>query len=93
MSKAWQRRSQERRVIFELDSEIVVRQVRPFGAGKYACRSDALEPLFLRCAQLGRDLEDAGVHWDIRHIYTEYNATYGQSACKARSLHWTYGLV
>ena len=75
MPKAWQRRSQERRVIFELDSEIVVRQVRPFGAGKYACRSDALEPLFLRCAQLGRDLEDAGVHWNIRHIYAEYNAT------------------
>ena len=71
--KAVQRRDLDKHVVFELDSLLLVRQVQPYGTGRYACRSPCLQPLFLQCIQCGRELDEAEVHWQIRHVYSEYN--------------------
>ncbi len=63
----------ESRVIFEMDSKLLVNQVRPYGKGKFACRSPTLQPLFLTCVDLGRQWMDSGITWEIRHIFSEYN--------------------
>ncbi len=73
MARAWERRNIDRSVTFEMDSVVVARQMQPYGIGKFACRSSALEPLFLRCVDLGHRLDGAGVDWQVRHIFAEYN--------------------
>ncbi len=73
MLRALERSEDEKSVVFELSSSLVVRQMRPFGLGKYACRSPSLQPTFLRCIGVGRRLDDAGVQWEVRHIYAEHN--------------------
>ena len=64
----------DRRVIFELDSQLVARQV-VVSRWKAACRSPTLRPHFRTCAQIGHALTERGVHWSMYHIYREYNAT------------------
>ncbi len=63
----------DRKVVFELDTDFIVRQVQPFGKGKYACRSPLLVPLFLQVAAMGTRLREEGVDWIIRHVYGDYN--------------------
>ena len=72
-ARALERRDVDRDVVFELDSKLIVRQVMPFGVSKYACRSPHLQPLYIVCADVGKELDNAGVRWAIRHIYSEYN--------------------
>ena len=72
-AKAFERSSLDRAVVFELDTNFIVRQVLQYGKGKYACRSPLLIPLCLRCAALGSQLEEAGVSWEVRHVFSEYN--------------------
>ena len=61
------------KVVLKTMSQLLSRQVKPFGTGKYACRNSVLLPLYTRCIDVGRQLEDAHVRWEIRHIYSEYN--------------------
>ena len=72
-ARAVERQTIDRHVIFEVDSQLLARQVQPFGVGKYACRSPALQQLWLECTERGRHLEQMGVFWEIRHIYKEFN--------------------
>ena len=62
-------------ILFEVDSKVVARQVVRFGVGKYACRSETLKALFLRCVGIGHHLDRAGVRWRVRHVYREFNQT------------------
>ena len=71
--RAFERRHVDRGVVFETSSMLIARQVQDFGKGKFACRSESLQSLFLPCVSLGRQLSAAGVAWRIRHVYTEYN--------------------
>ena len=73
MLRALERSGDEKSVVFELSSSLIVRQMQPFGVGKYACRSPALQPVFLRCVSASHRLDNVGVTWEIRHIYGEYN--------------------
>ena len=72
-ARALERSATDTVVTFELDTNFIARQVQQYGKGKFACRSPVLTPLFLRCTRLGRELEQAGVSWKIRHVYAEYN--------------------
>ena len=71
--KAWARRDVDKSIVFEVSSKLLERQMCPYGARKFACRSKALQPLFLQCVRISKDLEACGVRWEIRHIYSEYN--------------------
>ena len=62
-------------VLFEVDTKVVARQVLRFCVGKYACKTESLKPLFLRCVGIGHRLDHAGVKWRIRHVYREFNQT------------------
>ena len=63
----------DKRVVFELDSQIIARQVVIFSRWKAACRSHNLRPHFRTCVALGHALTERGVHWTMYHIYREYN--------------------
>ncbi len=39
----------------------------------WACRSTNLIPIHCECVDLLEQLTAAGVSWDIRHVYREYN--------------------
>ncbi len=73
--KTFARRAFDKSIVFEVSSKLIERQVRKYGLGKYACRSPALQPLYLRCIDIGRALVGAGVVWEIRFIYSEFNQT------------------
>ena len=73
MERALRHADVDRRVIFELDSQLVARQVVVFSRWKAACRSPTLRPHFRTCAQLGHALTERGVHWSMYHIYREFN--------------------
>ena len=73
MERALRHADVDRRVIFELDSQLVARQVVVFSRWKAACRSPTLRPHFRTCAQIGHALTERGVHWSMYHIYREYN--------------------
>ena len=73
MARALRRAHIDRRVVFELDSQILARQVVIFSRWKAACRSPNLRPHFRTCVQLGHALTEQGVHWTMYHIYREYN--------------------
>ncbi len=60
-------------VIFQVDSLLVARQMAPQDA--WACRSPDLVPLRDQCRQLTQALTEAGVSWEVRHIFREYNQT------------------
>ena len=60
-------------VVFQVDSGLVSHQMA--GHGAWACRSPDLVPLRDSCRALGDRLTDAGVVWEVRHIYREYNQT------------------
>jgi len=64
-----------RRVLFEVDSLLIARQVQATGVGKFACRSLTLAPLLQECIDVGRALEGRAISWRVRHIYREYNQT------------------
>jgi len=66
--------------LFEVDSNLLAKQVQAFGRNRYACRSQALWPQWSRCTLYGKRLEQAGCAWQIRHIYREYNTTADQLA-------------
>ena len=73
-------------VQFDVDSKLVAQQILAFGIGKWACRSEALQPLYLRCIELGRALDDRSTIWNIRHIYREYNQVADSLANEAVTL-------
>ena len=56
-------------VVFEGDSDLVLKQVR----GQFACRAPSLWPTFESCRRYCRELERLGVAIHFRHIYREYN--------------------
>ena len=62
-------------LVFEVDSNILARQLQVFGIGKFACRSESLKRYFLQCVRLGWDMSGRGIAWRIRHIYREFNQT------------------
>ena len=73
MERALSRAHVDKRVVFELDSQIIARQVVIFSRWKAACRSPNLRPHFRTCVELGHALTARGVHWTMYHIYREYN--------------------
>ena len=73
MERALSRAHIDKRVVFELDSQIIARQVVMFSRWKAACRSPNLRPHFRTCVALGHALTERGVHWNMYHIYREYN--------------------
>ena len=75
MERALSRAHIDKRVVFELDSQIIARQVVMFSRRKAACRSPNLRPHFRTCVALGHALTERGVHWNMYHIYREYNQT------------------
>ena len=92
LQRAHERRGEDTKVLFEVSSMVVARQVQPYGSSKYACRSEALLPLYLRCVDAGRRLEEAGVQWAIRHVYAEFNkvsSTLAREAVALGSRDWT----
>ena len=56
-------------VVFEGDSDLILKQVR----GQFACRAPSLWPTFESCRRYCRELEELGVAIHFRHIYREYN--------------------
>ena len=60
----------DKRVVFELDSQIIARQVVIFSRWKAACRSHNLRPHFRTCVALGHALTERGVHWTMSVSYT-----------------------
>ena len=73
LRRACQRRAVDKEVVFETDNLVIARQMLHFGKGKFACRSPSLQPVFMECAELGRGLNEAGVRWRARHVYSDYN--------------------
>ena len=57
------------RVIFELDSLLVVKMM----LGQWGCHRAHLRKLLAECHDLSVQLTQAGCKWHIRHIYREYN--------------------
>ena len=57
--------------LFEVDSMLLARQVARYRP--WACRSASLLELHAECVELGERMNVAGIDWDIRHIYREYN--------------------
>ena len=66
-------RVQDPRVVFEVDSMLVARQLAKHQP--WACRSTNLIPLHRRCVIICQSLSQHGVVWDVRHIYREFNQT------------------
>ena len=62
-------RQAPRRVVFELDSLLVVMMM----SGKWGCHRQHLRVLLAECYDLGEQLSQAGCDWSIRHVYREYN--------------------
>ena len=65
-----------RRVVFELDSLLVVMMM----SGKWGCHRQHLRVLLAECYDLGEQLSQAGCDWTIRHVYREYNRIADQLA-------------
>jgi len=61
------------RVVFDVDSNLVARQMAQEDA--WACRSVNLLHLHVGCVTCGDALTSAGIVWRVRHIYREYNQT------------------
>ena len=85
LCRALERRAQDRHVMFEVSSLCVAWQVQHYGMGRHACRSPTLQPIFLRCIEVGRQLHADGVEWSVRHIYTEYNEVANALAARGAS--------
>ena len=45
------------RVLFEVDSKLICRQVQVLGPGKFACRGAQLKPYYLHCVRMGWRLQ------------------------------------
>ena len=64
-------RTTDRKIIFEVDSDVVARQVAEMSA--WVCRAESLRDLHDDCRALGEELSDRGAEWSVRHVYREYN--------------------
>ena len=64
-------RTGDRRIIFEVDSYLVARQMAEMDA--WVCKADSLRSLHAECRVLCDELSDKGIGWTVRHIYREYN--------------------
>ena len=62
-------RKRPHRLVFELDSLLIVMMMK----GRWGCHRAHLRVLLAECHDLGVQLTRAGCHWDIRHIYREFN--------------------
>ena len=64
---------EHKRVVFEVDSDLVAKHMaRRKG---WICGSAELRPYFDECWTIGEQLTEKGIHWDVRHIYREFNQT------------------
>ena len=72
MSRPLSRAQIDKRVIFEMDSPLLDRQVTVFSRWRAACRSDNFWPHSKNYVRPGQAFTDSGVHWLMRHIYSEY---------------------
>ena len=66
-------RRPERSVVFQVDSDLVARQMARVDASVCGCRD--LLPLHRACVALGERLDEMGTSWEVRHVYREFNQT------------------
>ena len=51
--------------IFEVDSYLVAKHMAPKEA--WTCKADVLQPLHVKCRELGAQLTAKGITWEVRH--------------------------